>query len=211
MNFLSNFFRTKLTHQEPSQTPPAQDKAIAFVDFEYWFYSYRDLLHISPNVSKWAAEITGQYHVSDIMVFADLSYPRIQQEAQQLRAVTNTIIDTSNLTPEHKKNMTDFIMLDYIYQTAIERPEITTYILFTGDGHFQSAARFLSLKRKKTIILYGVRGQTTCLSLQTARRGMNVSDGRPIPRCLPRRVRSSHRHGGSSINGCVICATPRAL
>ena len=49
-------------------------------------------------------------------------------------------------------------MLDYIYQTAIERPEITTYILFTGDGHFQSAARFLSLKRKKTIILYGVRG-----------------------------------------------------
>ena len=158
MNFLSNFFRAKSTHQEPSQTPPTQDKAIAFVDFEYWFYSYRDLLHISPNVSKWAAEITGQYHVSDIMVFADLSYPRIQQEAQQLRAVTNTIIDTSNLTPEHKKNMTDFIMLDYIYQTAIERPEITTYILFTGDGHFQSAVRFLSLKRKKTIILYGVRG-----------------------------------------------------
>ena len=136
MNFLSNFFRAKSTHQEPSQTPPAQDKAIAFVDFEYWFYSYRDLLHISPNVSKWAAEITGQYHVSDIMVFADLSYPRIQQEAQQLRAVTNTIIDTSNLTPEHKKNMTDFIMLDYIYQTAIERPEITTYILFTGMGIF---------------------------------------------------------------------------
>ena len=90
MNFLSNFFRAKSTHQEPSQTPPTQDKAIAFVDFEYWFYSYRDSHHISPNVSKWAAEITGQYHVSDIMVFADLSYPRIQQEAQQLRAVTNT-------------------------------------------------------------------------------------------------------------------------
>ena len=139
MNFLSNFFRAKSTHQEPSQTPPTQDKAIAFVDFEYWFYSYRDLLHISPNVPKWASEITEQYHVSDIMVFADLSYPKIQQEAQQLRTVTNTIIDTSNLTPEHKKNMTDFIMLDYIYQTAIERPEITTYILFTGDGHFQSA------------------------------------------------------------------------
>lgn len=156
VSFFRDLFKVKTTASHEETKAPS--RAIAFVDYEYWFYSYADLLHTSPNVSRWATEINEQYHVSDIMVFANLSYPKIQKEVQQLRTVTNTIIDTSYLAPGHKKNMTDFIMLDYMYQTAFERPEIDTYILFTGDGHFQSVAKFLSQKKRKTIILYGVRG-----------------------------------------------------
>ena len=56
----------------------------------------------------------------------------------------------------YKKDMTDFIMLDYIYQTAALRPEIGVYILFTGDAHFQSVTKYLAQRLGKEVVIYGV-------------------------------------------------------
>lgn len=53
--------------------------------------------------------------------------------------------------------MTDFIMLDRLYQTAAEDTGPDTYILFTGDGHFQPVTRYLTQKKKKQVIVYGVQ------------------------------------------------------
>lgn len=48
-------------------------------------------------------------------------------------------------------------MLDYIYQYAFDHPNIGTFILFTGDGHFQTVVKYLAQKRRKDVVVYGVR------------------------------------------------------
>ena len=43
-------------------------------------------------------------------------------------------------------------MLDYIYQTLEQQKGIDTYILFTGDGHFQTVVKCLKEKKKRVIV-----------------------------------------------------------
>ena len=53
--------------------------------------------------------------------------------------------------------MTDFVMLDYIYQYVNEHTDVDTYIIFTGDAHFQSVIKYLRQKHGKTVIVYGIK------------------------------------------------------
>lgn len=131
-------------------------KAIAFIDYEYCFYSYMDTHKIKPCPVIWKKKLEEKYELSDIMVFGDFTQKEISEELRKLRSITNTIIETSNVFLERKKDMTDFIMLDYIYQSVESRKDVDTYILFTGDGHFQSVVKYLRQK-KKTVIVCGIR------------------------------------------------------
>ena len=90
------------------------------------------------------------------MIFADFSSPGIGEELAKLRNITNTIIETGTATQYRKKDMTDFVMLDYIYQNVTSRNDVGTYIIFTGDGHFQSVVKYLVQKRHKKVVVYGV-------------------------------------------------------
>lgn len=45
---------------------PKRKSAAAFVDYEYWFYSMRNLFHIDPDPKKWIEEVRTQYSVEDI-------------------------------------------------------------------------------------------------------------------------------------------------
>lgn len=129
---------------------------MAFVDYEYWFYSMKTRYHLQPNPAAWRAELEKTYNLADIMVFADFSSPGLSGEPDRLRDITNTIIETGSASPHRKKDMTDFVMLDYIYQCVNERPDVGTYILFTGDGHFHSVVKYLVQKRRKKVIVYGI-------------------------------------------------------
>lgn len=132
-------------------------KAIAFVDYEHWFYSYRKLYHLKPDVIEWRKQLEENYCLEDVMVFADFSYKEIRDELTKIRCVTNSIIETQQTMTNSKKDMTDFIMLDYIYQYVSEHPKTNTYILFTGDAHFQSVIKYLIQKCGKKVIVYGVK------------------------------------------------------
>ncbi len=92
------------------------------------------------------------------MFFGDFTNSALQAEIGSIREITNDIIDTQNPSPNIKKDFTDFIMLDYIYRTADEDQDIDACVLFTGDGHFSSAAKYLKMKKKKKVIIYAVRG-----------------------------------------------------
>lgn len=104
----------------------------------------------------WRRMFEEKYDVEDIMVFGDFSQKEIGEELRKIRMITNTIIETSNVILERKKDMTDFIMLDYIYQSIEAKKDVGTYILFTGDGHFYSIAKYLRQK-KKDVVICGVR------------------------------------------------------
>lgn len=92
----------------------------------------------------------------DIAFFGDFSNPSLRAEIGNIRQVSNTIIDTQNATDKIIKDFTDFIILDHIYQSAMNG-NADAYIIFTGDGHFSSAASFLVTKCRKEVGIYAVR------------------------------------------------------
>lgn len=75
----------------------------------------------------------------------------------KIRGYTNDIVETKNGGGYFKKDFTDFIMLDRIYQTAYTDKNVDTYIIFTGDGHFSSAVLFLKNVCRKHVVVYGVK------------------------------------------------------
>ena len=93
-----------------------KDKAIAFVDYEHWYYSIQKNFGLKPEPVSWRRKLEEQYDLEDVMVFADFGHKGIDGELTKLRNMTNTIIETQQTFSRYKKDMTDFIMLDYIYQ-----------------------------------------------------------------------------------------------
>ena len=98
-----------------------------------------------------------KFDIKEMLFFADFSNPGMRAEIPRIREVTNLIIETQNTSPRYKKDFTDFIMLDNIYQKAFSSPEVDTFIIFTGDGHFSSVVRFLTQSCRKKVYVYAVK------------------------------------------------------
>jgi uncharacterized LabA/DUF88 family protein len=140
-------------------TRTGKPKAIAFVDYEHWFISLDKLhRHQRPDIKGWRNELANRFELQEIIFFADFSNPTIRLEIPRIREVSNYIIETQNTSSSHKKDFTDFIMLDHIYQKAINSPEINTFILFSGDGHFNSVCNYLITQLGKQVGVYAIRG-----------------------------------------------------
>lgn len=135
-------------------------RAAAFVDFEHWCISMRQLYGQKPDVKAWYQLIKRQYDVADVVFFGDFS-GSLKYELEQIRSVTQHIIETQNSGTKYKKDFTDFLMLDYIYRYSMHNRKVDTYILFTGDGHFTSVVNFLMTECGKEVIIHGVEGATS--------------------------------------------------
>ncbi len=117
-----------------------------------------------PDIRKWCNTISQLYDVRDILFFGDFSNPSLRAEITRIREVSSSIIETQNASAFHKKDHTDFIMLDHIYQRAMTYGSDTdVFIIFSGDGHFSSVTSFLVNRCNKIVAVYGVRD---CLSTQ---------------------------------------------
>lgn len=136
---------------------------IAFVDFEHWFISLERQYGVKPDIKEWKKELSRNFEVEEIAVFGDFSNPGLRAELDKLRDTTPMVFDTKNSSEHYKKDFTDFIMLDYIYQKAMTRRDIDTFIIFTGDGHFSSVVRFIINQCRKNVGIYGI---TNAMSAQ---------------------------------------------
>lgn len=155
LNRIIKFFKKPL----PADTASKSTKAMVFVDFEHWYYSYRDNFNMKPEPEKVFQTIKSQYDIEEIMVFADLSRSELQECLTDLRPSVATVIDTGENFFQRKKSVTDFVMLDRIYRTSV-RSDIGTFIILTGDGHFRFAVEYLS-ELGKDIVVYGVTGSVS--------------------------------------------------
>ena len=135
----------------------------AFVDFEHWYIGLERQYGVKPDIKGWKEQLEKEYEVEEIAVFGDFSNVGLRGELDKLRDTTPIIFDTKTHSEHYKKDFTDFIMLDYIYQKAMMRRDIDTFIIFTGDGHFSSVVRFIINQCKKQVGIYGV---TNALSAQ---------------------------------------------
>lgn len=135
---------------------PNKKKVVGVVDYEHWFFGLKKHFDIKPNIKGWYEEIF-QDEVREVIFFADFSREELIPELGRCRAFTNSIIDTRNPNPEYKKDYTDFIILDTLYQLNIRYPDVEKVVLVTGDGHFTSACNFLKNFCGKEVVVYGVR------------------------------------------------------
>ena len=136
---------------------PQKPKAIAFVDFEHWYISLDKMHHLRPDIKAWRDELSERFDMKEIIFFADFSNQSLRSEIPKIREITNYIIETQNASSNYKKDFTDFIMLDHIYQNAMNSDDIDTFVLFSGDGHFNSVVNFLTSRLKKKVLVYGIR------------------------------------------------------
>lgn len=143
-------------------------RIVAFVDYEHWYYSMQNLYRQKPNVVEWFDLLASHGRVVDCIFFADFSQNGIRDELGKIRTITNKIIETRNPNPKFKKDYTDFIMLDNIYQRALQDDDIDLFVIFSGDGHFSSVTSFLKNYCSKEVGIFGVSGATNRLLKDSA-------------------------------------------
>ncbi|MGM9657999.1 MAG: NYN domain-containing protein [Eubacteriales bacterium] len=142
-------------------------KAVAFVDYEHWYISLKRNFGIQPNIKGWFEELNTKVNLVEVTFFADFSHRSLAEQIGRIRPYTNRIIDTRNTTGV-KKDFTDFIILDNIYQRALSSEDIDTFIIFSGDGHFSSVVSFLKNFCKKDVGVYGIEDSFSRQLQQTA-------------------------------------------
>lgn len=134
-------------------------KAVAFVDYEHWYISAEKLHNQKPDIQGWFNDLKKRCNIVEVVFFANFSKFREKEtETKRIRAFTNKIIDTYNPDQHYKKDYTDFIILDNIYQKAFQEDSAELFIIFSGDGHFSSAAAFIRNFCNKQVGIYGVSG-----------------------------------------------------
>lgn len=142
--------------KKQSETITDQE-AVAFVNFDYWNYSLQKLCRLKPDINEWKKSIDENLHIKKIYFFVDFSVDRIQLDKEHIYEIADEVVDTQDATFFHKRNMTDVIMMNRIYQFFIEFPEIKNYIIFAGSGQFQFPVEYLRYRCNKRVILYGVK------------------------------------------------------
>lgn len=155
-------------NRHADNTSVKKPRAVAFVDYDNWYISCEKNFHIKPDIKGWRDELSRRFDILDILFFADFTNSAMRQEISRIREITNAIIETQNTSSYYKKDFTDFIMLDHIYQRAFTSKDIDTYIIFSGDGHFSSVASFLITKCRKEVGIYGVRDSVSAQLANTA-------------------------------------------
>lgn len=152
------FFKVLFSKQEGSKIG-RKKRVIAFVDFEHWYISLDKMYHTRPDIKSFRDELADRYEIVDIAFFGDFSNPSLRAEIFNIRQITNTIIETQNVSANFEKDFTDFIMLDHIYQSAMQADskDIDAVVIFSGDGHFSSVVSFLATKCQKEVGVYAIK------------------------------------------------------
>lgn len=131
-------------------------KAVIFVDYEHWYYGYRNRFQMKPNIEEWIEELENEYDITKLSIFGDFSRYNIGTDLKRLKGITKNIVHTASDKDGVDKDFTDVIILDAIYRSAAEDNKNDVYVLFTGDAHFTMAVEYLKELGKK-VVIYGVK------------------------------------------------------
>lgn len=140
----------------PNSTP---GKVAAFVDYESLFWGLWNLYGETPDPKVLFQFIKSLGNLCEITIFGDFSKPEMSRELLKLRAITSNIVDCSTLETksEAKKDYSDFIMLDRLYQ-SVHNSDFDIYVLVTGDGHFTNFVAYTKNMRDREVGILAVKG-----------------------------------------------------
>ena len=57
-------------------------EAQVFVDYEHWYYAYRNKFQMKPNIEEWIEELKQEYNITRLYVFGDFSKYNIGNEVE---------------------------------------------------------------------------------------------------------------------------------
>ena len=131
-------------------------QTLVFVDYESWFWGlFNHHNRQKPDLEGFFDELKSRCKLDEIYFFGDFSKTEIQHEPSRIRKFTNNVIECKDENSE--KNHTDFIMLNEIYKSHIQRKDVEQFVLVTGDGHFSSVISFLRTYQDKKVGVFGVQ------------------------------------------------------
>ncbi len=133
-----------------------------FIDLENIRYSYLNVYQIEPNVSAWIEKARKHGRVSVAMAYADFNeHPQWVRRGLDVAGIAARDIPVRRFVrdgQERVKSSADLHMLMDIMETALDRPQVTTYVLMTGDSDYIRVITWIKNRFDKRVIVSGVPG-----------------------------------------------------
>ena len=70
--------------------------AAVFVDYEHWYYGYKNIFAMRPNVEEWYKELKEEYNVKSITFFGDFHGSPIERDLERLEKLSKNVVHTAS-------------------------------------------------------------------------------------------------------------------
>ncbi len=133
-----------------------------FIDLENIRYSFLNVYQIEPNVSAFIEKAKKHGRVSVAMAYADFNeHPQWVRRGLDVAGIAARDIPVRRFVrdgQERVKSSADLHMLMDIMETALDRPQVSTYVLMTGDSDYIRVITWIKNRFDKRVIICGVPG-----------------------------------------------------
>ena len=133
-----------------------------FLDLENIRYSFLNVYHIEPDVASFIEKARKHGRVSVALAYADFSeHPQWVRRALDVAGISARDIPVRRFIRDGQdrlKSSADLHMLMDIMETALDRPQVTTYVLMTGDSDYIRVITWIKNRFDKRVIVSGVPG-----------------------------------------------------
>jgi uncharacterized LabA/DUF88 family protein len=133
-----------------------------FIDLENIRYSFLNVYQIEPDVSAFIEKARKHGRVSVAMAYADFNeHPHWVRRGLDVAGITARDVPVRRFVrdgQERVKSSADLHMLMDIMETALDRPQVGTYVLMTGDSDYIRVITWIKNRFDKRVIISGVPG-----------------------------------------------------
>jgi len=133
-----------------------------FIDLENIRYSFLNVYHIEPDVASFIEKARKHGRVSVALAYADFNeHPQWVRRALDVAGIAARDIPLRRFVRDGQdrlKSSADLHMLMDIMETALDRPQVSTYILMTGDSDYIRVVTWIKNRFEKRVIVSGVPG-----------------------------------------------------
>lgn len=136
-----------------------QGEVALFIDFENIRYSMLNNYGQEPDPHKLIAKARKYGTVPVAFAYADFSkHPDQYKRRFEAAGVSRIDVPLRLLPGGKEKSAADLIMLLDIVDAVLDRPQISTFVLMTGDGDFVRISARLKNRFGKNVVISGVPG-----------------------------------------------------
>ncbi len=133
-----------------------------FIDLENIRYSFLNVYQIEPNISTFIEKAKKHGRVSVAMAYADFNeHPQWVRRGLDVAGITARDVPVRRFVrdgQERVKSSADLHMLMDIMETALDRPQVGTYVLMTGDSDYIRVITWIKNRFDKRVLISGVPG-----------------------------------------------------
>ncbi len=133
-----------------------------FIDLENIRYSFLNVYQIEPNVAGFIEKARKHGRVSVAMAYADFNeHPQWVRRGLDVAGISARDIPVRRFYrdgQERLKSSADLHMLMDVMETALDRPQVRTYVIMTGDSDYIRVITWIKNRFDKRVIISGVPG-----------------------------------------------------